>query len=215
MRVWLCNHFDNITTRRSTTLVPKVFALVWHISIRRRCRDGPTQHADSQTHTGAARHRSPSAERLSRSQRVIRDIPRAAAEPPGSSALSRRNPERLMSGCAVRCTSASGATVPPPGAVAGVSSATSERAVRSALQLRRQWSASRPFRQRGHTPQSPRQRRPSAAGAAISAAPEPLLPPSGRFHHSTRCGSSGLHCRAVTVTRPLRRQCRWQRRRRR
>ena len=51
MRVWLCNHFENITTRRSTTLVPKIFALVWHISIRRRCRDGPTQHADSQTHT--------------------------------------------------------------------------------------------------------------------------------------------------------------------
>eukprot|EP00966_Prymnesium_polylepis_P230624 5336798-Prymnesium_polylepis.1 len=37
-----------------------------------------------------------------------------------------------MSGCAVRCTSASGATGPPPGAVAGVSSATSKRAVRSA-----------------------------------------------------------------------------------
>ena len=33
------------------------------------------------------------------------------------------------------------------------------------------------------------QRRPSAAGAAISAAPEPLLPPSGRFHHSTTCAS--------------------------
>ena len=59
------------------------------------------------------------------------------------------------------------------------------------------------------------QRRPSAAGAAASAAPDPLLPPSGRFYHSTRCCSSGLHCRAVTVTRPLRRRRRWQRWRRR
>eukprot|EP00966_Prymnesium_polylepis_P283854 6557359-Prymnesium_polylepis.1 len=50
------------------TLVPKTFALVWHHSIRRHCRDGPTQQADSQMHTGAARHLSPSAERLSRSQ---------------------------------------------------------------------------------------------------------------------------------------------------
>eukprot|EP00966_Prymnesium_polylepis_P031949 743446-Prymnesium_polylepis.1 len=46
------------------------------------------------------------------------------------------------------------------------------------------------------------QRRPSAAGAATSAAPDPLLPPSGRSHHSTRCCSSGLHCRARTMTRP-------------
>eukprot|EP00966_Prymnesium_polylepis_P033591 780796-Prymnesium_polylepis.1 len=41
-----------------------------------------------------------------------------------------------MSGSAVRFTAASGATGPPPGAVAGVLSATSERAVGSALQLR-------------------------------------------------------------------------------
>ena len=57
----------------------------------------------------------------------------------------------------------------------------------------------------------PAQRRPSAAGAAISAAPEPLLPPSGRSHHSTRCCCSGLHCRAGTVTRPLRWRRRWRR----
>eukprot|EP00966_Prymnesium_polylepis_P186852 4331340-Prymnesium_polylepis.1 len=42
------------------------------------------------------------------------------------------------------------------------------------------------------------QRRPSAARAAISAAPKPLLLPSGHSHHGTRCCCSGLHCRAGT-----------------
>ena len=129
--------FDHITTRRSTILVPKIFALVWHSSIRRRCRDGPTQHADSHAHPGRASDHCASARRLHASMDIARTrrYVRTTLPPASRSLLRTRN--AALSAAVSMLMSVAAATGPSLRRIAGTSSATSEcvqvAAVRSAL----------------------------------------------------------------------------------